>query len=420
MSFKLHHDRFLLVQLLIVRILSLFIALNTPTYANQDIQIILPSTKINAEELGVIYLEGNQESEAIARYYQSQRNIPEKNVIGIQLSNKNTKISAKEFIPLKQKLDQILPNNIQALALTWAQPYQVGCMSMTSAFAFGYDEEHCAQSCETTKPNSYHNSKTIAPYTEYAIRPTMMLAAQNLESAKALIDRGVSSDYTRPFGKVYLLNTSDFHRSVRNNYYDEVNKRFNSKFNVQLLKQDSIKDKQDILFYFTGLPSVPDIKTLTYLPGAMADHLTSAGGQLTDSFQMSAMEWLEAGATGSYGAAIEPCNYTQKFPNPIIAMTYYTRGSTLIEAYWKSVLMPGQGNFIGEPLAAPFTGYDLITNDEYVEIHSPTFYRGTYTITSKLGENTMNDIQKITKQDKYLKIYPPYQKTYTVTRINES
>ena len=30
------------------------------------------------------------------------------------------------------------------------------------------------------------------------------------------------------------------------------------------------------------------------------------------------------------------------------------RGETLIEAYWKSVLMPGQGIFIGEPLAAPW------------------------------------------------------------------
>ena len=32
----------------------------------------------------------------------------------------------------------------------------------------------------------------------------------------------------------------------------------------------------------------------------------------------------------------------------------YMRGETLIEAYWKSVAWPGQGLFIGEPLAAPF------------------------------------------------------------------
>jgi len=75
---------------------------------------------------------------------------------------------------------------------------------------------------------------------------------------------------------------------------------------------------------------------------------------LTDSGQMSALRWLETGATGSYGAVVEPCNLLQKFPHPAIVAGHYLRGETLIEAYWKSVLMPGQGIFVGEPLAAPF------------------------------------------------------------------
>jgi uncharacterized protein (TIGR03790 family) len=90
------------------------------------------------------------------------------------------------------------------------------------------------------------------------------------------------------------------------------------------------------------------------LPGAVADHLTSAGGILTGSYQMSALEWLKAGATGSYGTVVEPCNFPEKFPNPGVLMGYYLKGSTLIEAYWKSVAEPGQGIFVGEPLAKPF------------------------------------------------------------------
>ncbi len=35
-------------------------------------------------------------------------------------------------------------------------------------------------------------------------------------------------------------------------------------------------------------------------------------------------------------------------------MRYYIRGNSLIEAYWKSVAWPGQGIFVGEPLAKPF------------------------------------------------------------------
>ena len=55
-----------------------------------------------------------------------------------------------------------------------------------------------------------------------------------------------------------------------------------------------------------------------------------------------------------YGTVVEPCNLPQKFPYPPVAIGRYLQGETLIEAYWKSVLMPGQGIFIGEPLAAPF------------------------------------------------------------------
>ncbi len=69
---------------------------------------------------------------------------------------------------------------------------------------------------------------------------------------------------------------------------------------------------------------------------------------------MSAFEWLKAGATGSYGTVVEPCAYTQKFPDPTILIPQYFAGATLIEAYWKSVLWPAEGLFIGEPLARPF------------------------------------------------------------------
>ncbi|MES9861640.1 MAG: hypothetical protein ABW138_12440, partial [Candidatus Thiodiazotropha sp. 4PDIVS1] len=68
----------------------------------------------------------------------------------------------------------------------------------------------------------------------------------------------------------------------------------------------------------------------------------------------SALRWLEAGATGSYGTVVEPCNHLGKFPSPRLAIEHYSHGETLLEAYWKSVQQPGEGIFIGEPLAAPF------------------------------------------------------------------
>jgi uncharacterized protein (TIGR03790 family) len=108
------------------------------------------------------------------------------------------------------------------------------------------------------------------------------------------------------------------------------------------------------VFYFLGAATVPNVEHTQFLPGAVADHLTSFGGMLTDSPQMSSLRWLEAGATGSYGAVVEPCNFIEKFPNVAILVAHDLAGETLIEAYWHSVQMPDEGIFIGEPLAAPF------------------------------------------------------------------
>jgi hypothetical protein len=57
---------------------------------------------------------------------------------------------------------------------------------------------------------------------------------------------------------------------------------------------------------------------------------------------------------------VEPCNYTGKFPNPRIVLPRYYRGETLLEAYWKSVSAPGEGLFVGEPLARPW-GAEIVT-----------------------------------------------------------
>ncbi|HUC86079.1 MAG TPA: hypothetical protein VL970_12855, partial [Candidatus Acidoferrales bacterium] len=62
---------------------------------------------------------------------------------------------------------------------------------------------------------------------------------------------------------------------------------------------------------------------------------------------------LEAGATASYGTVVEPCNYTYKFPDPMVYF-YQNRGFCMAEAYYQSLANPYQGLIVGEPLSAPF------------------------------------------------------------------
>jgi len=118
---------------------------------------------------------------------------------------------------------------------------------------------------------------------------------------------------------------------------------------------DEVSGQAGVMFYFTGLPVVAKAASNSYLPGAVADSLTSFGGVLPDALgQMPITDWIKAGLTASYGTVEEPCNYTEKFPRATVLVNRYRQGDVLLEAYWKSVQWPGSGLFVGEPLAHPW------------------------------------------------------------------
>jgi uncharacterized protein (TIGR03790 family) len=308
---------------------------------------------ITANDLGLIINESDPLSVQIGEYYQQRRSIPAENVVRVRMTVAPV-LSRLEFSRVAKDVQTKLPSRVQVLALTWTQPYRVDCMSITSAFASGFDPRQCAEGCQPTPFSAYFDSTSHAPYTDLGIRPTMMLAARTLEEARALIDRGAGADGTAPRGTAYLLDTSDANRNKRAPSFGFAQGMAGRDLSVQVVKADLLRNRSDILFYFTGVMRVAELRSNKFLPGALADHLTSAGGVLSGTDQMTALDWLEAGATASYGTVIEPCNFPGKFPNVPIVMRHYLDGDTAVESYWKSVLMPAQGLFVGEPLAAPF------------------------------------------------------------------
>lgn len=309
---------------------------------------------LSAKDLAIIVNDEDPLSVRIAKYYQQKRHIPAEQVLHLRFSPHQAIMARNEFEKLKKELDTKTPSNVQAYAMTWLQPFRVECMSITTAFAAGFDPAFCASGCDQTRNNPYYASETDKPFDQFAWRPTMALAGQNFEEVKKLIDTGVASDYSHPQGTAYLLKTSDIPRNSRAVGFPEIAEKFKNLWPVTYMEQDYISGRKDVMFYFTGHYRVPHLTENQYLPGAVADHLTSTGGVMSGNDQMNIMEWIRAGVTASYGAVIEPCNFPAKFSNPGLLMYFYLRGSTVIEAYWKSVAQPGQGLFLGEPLAKPF------------------------------------------------------------------
>jgi uncharacterized protein (TIGR03790 family) len=313
------------------------------------------TAKLGPSDLAVIVNDADPLSVKVAEYYISKRRIPKVNVIHVSFTPGQPTMKYGEFKPVKAVVDAATPPNVQAYAITWTNPYRVEYMSITSALAMGFNNDDGYHAgCRPTRLNPYFNSNSRRPFDDYHIRPAMSLAGTNFEQVKALIDRGIASDSTFPKGAGYLVSTSDTDRNARAFLYPEIIEKLGGVVDLHLVRADFITNKKGIMYYFIGAEKVRALDSLQFLPGAIADHLTSTGGQLTDSDQMSSLRWLEAGATGSYGTVSEPCNYPMKFPHPGIVIYNYMRGESLIEAYWKGVAWPSQGIFIGEPLAAPF------------------------------------------------------------------
>jgi uncharacterized protein (TIGR03790 family) len=327
-----------------------------------------PVLALGAADLAVLIAEGDATSEAIGAAYQRARGIPDAHVLRLAVPRGSDTIADADFTALKAQLDARLPASVQATLVTWMQPSRVvgTCvMGLTSALAFGYDTAYCTNTCASTRASSYFDSASSKPWTDLRIRPSMMLGASTLEEAQALIARGQAADGSwasgQGAGTAVAIRTSDAVRSVRFGDFQVLAATAYPRLTVQYIDNaaggngDFVAGQSGLMFYFTGLVNVPQIASNRYLPGALADHLTSWGGYLPDALgQMPSTDWLRAGATASFGTVAEPCAIAEKFPQATVAVRRYQRGETLIEAYWKSVRMPGQGLFLGEPLARPW------------------------------------------------------------------
>ena len=320
-------------------------------------RVSLPSVGLRARDLAVVVNDADGLSLELGRYYAALRGIAAEHVIHVRFTPGKEVMSLAEFERVQAVLDAKVGPEVQGYALAWSLPYRVECMSVTAAFAFGFDPAaYCAEGCVTTKVSPYFNTRSAAPFTDHRMRPAMQLAGNDIESAKRLVERGLRSDETWPEGKAYLLNTTDHDRNVRAETYARVQQLLGPAYPIEVIDANALEGKADVMFHFTGVAVVANMASNQYLDGAIADTLTSWGGALTGRGQTTALEWLTVGATGSYGTTSEPCNFRAKFPDVGLVMAHYLSGETLLEAYWKSVAMPGQGLFIGDPLARPFGG----------------------------------------------------------------
>lgn len=310
-----------------------------------------PLPPLTNEHLALVINDDDPNSVAIGQQYQAAHQISAKNVVHVRIPGRPRKLSAADFATLKNQIDSQLDAAVRGVLMVWTAPYAVECNSITSAYTNGFDGQQCEKPCGPGKVSPYFDAPRNP---DAGGRLSMLMPTDSLALGRELIARGSSHYFQLPKATAYFLNTSDRARSSRAAYFPPSGRLAAQQLTIKTMNADVLENVQDIMIYQTGLIRVPKLETLRFLPGALADHLTSAGGDLLGDSQMSSLHWLQAGATASYGTVSEPCNYWQKFPNSRVLLKHYLTGANALEAYWASVAWPAQGVFIGDPLAAPY------------------------------------------------------------------
>lgn len=309
---------------------------------------------LTAARLALVVNDDEPNSVEVAALYGRAHGVPEQNIVHVSIPGSPRRLTAAQFAVLKKRIEAQLKPDIDAVLMVWTAPYAVECNSITSALTLGFDAPQCDKPCGPGTPSPYFDRPSALPRNPGPGRLSMLLPAHSVSLAREVIARGAARHFRPPEAGAYFLATSDRARSSRVPTFPPSGRVAGRNLTIHALAADVLEDKQDVMIYQTGLPRVAKLDTLRFLPGALADHLTSTGGDLLDDAQMSSLKWLEAGATASYGSVSEPCSYWQKFPHGKVLLRHYLNGDTALEAYWKSVAWPAQGLFIGDPLAAPY------------------------------------------------------------------
>jgi len=176
------------------------------------------------------------------------------------------------------------------------------------------------------------------------------------------LTRAAHSDASHPRGTVYLMENGDVRTETRQPWFGETCALLQDiGHRCQILTKGRNgengtlpRNRDDIIGLVAGTRSFNWKRSGSQLlPGAIAEALTSYGGDFDNGSQTKLTEFLRQGAAGSSGAVVEPFAFPEKFPLPLMHY-YYALGYSLAESWYMSVASPYQTILVGDPLAQPF------------------------------------------------------------------
>lgn len=193
------------------------------------------------------------------------------------------------------------------------------------------------------------------PYLLSCVLAVVHPNGNTLDEAIKILQRAAKADRTFPKAAFGFAKTGDVRVTTRQPLYaDAIAWLLSRTQEVEIFPSTLPDAKKRYVGMMLGAAWLPlENRRWSFVPGALAENLTSLGGAFGTKSQTKLTELLAAGAAISSGTVAEPYALVAKFPTPMI-YPYYYEGVTAIEAFYLSVTSPYQLLIVGDPICQPF------------------------------------------------------------------
>ena len=173
--------------------------------------------------------------------------------------------------------------------------------------------------------------------------------------------RSVAADGTKPAGTIFFESNGDVRSSTRAPYWPSV-QNYMTAHGIPWIQQYGFAPVgcQNVLGAEIGSGAYTAPNNSSYVPGSWADALSSNSEEYDINYQTQADMLLQAGCAGTAGTVWEPLADARRFPLCDI-WVFQHDGSTLGEAFYKSMYMPDLIQFHGDLLSQAFADIPQVT-----------------------------------------------------------
>jgi len=356
---------------------------------------VLPAFALGPHEVLLLANQNSPRSMEMAQDYAAMRHIPAENLVALDLpASPAFEITPAEFTvriwnPARQAIrERGLADHILAWIYSVDFPLRISATPPLSLQGLTFLKGQMP-SKESVEKGTYTSPIFAGPETPRITGfpaqsldvqnawlgpdmplPSMMLGymgpnGNTREEIMACLKAGLQADRTRPEGTFLILTNNDVRTLCRAWEFTPAIRELNAQGITTRLTPTppSAADKTTPLIgLMAGAAEIPEIAQgqFHFLPGAIAEHLTSFGAAFDNNGQTKITAWIRAGATASAGTVTEPLSLWTKFPQPRF-MSHQAAGCTILESLMQSIRCPLQILLIGEPLASPWAPLSTMT-----------------------------------------------------------